>query len=107
MFAGATIESARTAPFHRTPVRYALPRYRTLRSPLNSNTAETRSGALNEPRFHHRFSGNGVYADLLMRRFGRAARQWGLDQNREGLDCTRFAVPDALSAPVSAQMSLF
>ena len=68
---------------------------------------ETRSGALNEPRFHHRFSGNGVYADLLMRRFGRAARQWGLDQNREGLDCTRFAVPDALSAPVSAQMSLF
>ena len=29
---------------------------------------QTRGGALNEPRFHHRFSGNGVYADLLARR---------------------------------------
>ena len=56
---------------------------------------ETRAGALSDARFHHRFSGQGVYADLLLRRFARAARQWGLDEAREGLDCTRFAVPQA------------
>lgn len=67
---------------------------------------ETRGGAMNDPRFHHRFSGQGVYADLLMRRFTRAARQWGLDESREGLDCKRFAVPGAAVAEV-AQFSLF
>jgi len=68
---------------------------------------DTRGGALNEPRFHHRFSGQGVYADLLMRRFTRAARQWGLDEAREGLDCTRFAVPGATALAAQAQLSLF
>jgi DNA repair photolyase len=67
---------------------------------------ETRGGALNEPRFHHRFSGQGVYADLLLRRFTRATKQWGLDQAREGLDCAKFAVP-ADRVPAEAQMSLF
>jgi len=68
---------------------------------------ETRAGALTDSRFHHRFSGQGVYADLLMRRFARAARQWGLDEAREGLDCNRFAVPGGKAAPEQAQMSLF
>ena len=68
---------------------------------------DTRGGALNDSRFHHRFSGQGVYADLLMRRFTRAARQWGLDESREGLDCTRFAVPDAPVPAQQAQLSLF
>jgi DNA repair photolyase len=67
---------------------------------------ETRAGALNDSRFHHRFTGQGIYADLLLRRFARAARQWGLDESREGLDCTRFAVPEGKAAP-AAQMSLF
>jgi DNA repair photolyase len=68
---------------------------------------DTRGGALNDSRFHHRFSGQGVYADLLMRRFTRAARQWGLDESREGLDCTRFAVPGAAVPAEQAQLSLF
>jgi DNA repair photolyase len=68
---------------------------------------QTRAGALYDARFGHRFAGVGVYADLLARRFARAARQWGLD-NRDGLDCSRFAPPvDAKSALASAQMSLF
>jgi DNA repair photolyase len=67
---------------------------------------ETRGGALNDARFHHRFSGQGVYADLLLRRFTRAVKQWGLDEAREGLDCSKFAVP-ADRAPAEAQMSLF
>jgi DNA repair photolyase len=67
---------------------------------------ETRGGALNDSRFHHRFAGQGVYADLLLRRFTRAVKQWGLDEAREGLDCTKFAVP-ADKIPAEAQMSLF
>ena len=55
---------------------------------------DTRGGALNDPRFGHRFTGQGPYADMLLRRFQRAARQWGLDDSREGLDRTRFAVPE-------------
>ncbi|MDR3539220.1 MAG: PA0069 family radical SAM protein [Acetobacteraceae bacterium] len=68
---------------------------------------ETRSGNLSDPRFHHRFSGQGVYADLLLRRFARAARQWGLDEAREGLDCSRFCPPPGTPGPAEAQMSLF
>ena len=68
---------------------------------------DTRAGALNDSRFGHRFSGQGPYADLLLRRFARAARQWGLDENRESLDCSRFAVPGQVGARPDAQMSLF
>ncbi len=68
---------------------------------------ETRAGRLNDPRFHHRFSGHGVYADLLLRRFTRAARQWRLDEARESLDCTRFAIPDSKPQAAETQLSLF
>jgi len=69
---------------------------------------ETRGGALSEPRFHHRMAGQGVYADLLLRRFSRATRQWGLDEAREGLDCGQFTPPGQSAADVpQAQLSLF
>jgi DNA repair photolyase len=69
---------------------------------------ETRSGSLSDSRFHHRFAGQGVYADLLLRRFARSTRQWGLDAAREGLDCAKFAVPeDGRQKVAEAQMSLF
>jgi DNA repair photolyase len=66
---------------------------------------ETRAGALNEAKFGQRFSGTGVYADLLSRRFERAAKQWGLD-NRDRLDVSKFAVP-AVAGMREAQLSLF
>jgi DNA repair photolyase len=68
---------------------------------------KTRAGALNDPRFHHRFSGQGVYADLLKQRFERAARQFGFGEVRTSLDCDRFAVPTGATAAVPGQMSLF
>ncbi len=69
---------------------------------------ETRAGELNDARFHHRFSGQGVYADLLLKRFARAARKWGLDEAREGLDCTKFAIPnDGRKGFAESQLSLF
>jgi DNA repair photolyase len=67
---------------------------------------ETREGQLTDPRFHHRFSGSGVYADLLARRFTRAASALGLNQSREGLDTTAFQPPSRAMAE-TAQMSLF
>jgi DNA repair photolyase len=68
---------------------------------------ETRAGALSDSRFGQRFSGTGVYADLLARRFARAARQWGLEHRSE-LDCAQFAPPaDARRGMAEAQMSLF
>ena len=45
---------------------------------------ETRGGALSDARFHHRFSGQGVYADLLLRRFSRATRRWGWTRRGRG-----------------------
>ena len=67
---------------------------------------ETRGGALNDAKFHSRFAGTGVYAELLARRFTRAARQHGL-QERVELDCSQFSAPPGTGAFAQAQMSLF
>ena len=68
---------------------------------------ETRAGALSDAKFGQRFSGTGPYADMLARRFSRAARQHGLLE-RDEMDCSRFAVPaDARPGMAAAQMSLF
>ena len=67
---------------------------------------ETRGGVLNDSRFHHRFAGQGPYADLLARRFTRAARQWGFGE-QDALDCTQFAPPAAAAGKAEAQLSLF
>ena len=67
---------------------------------------DTRAGGLNDSRYGHRFTGQGPYADMLIRRFTRAARQWGLDEARDGLDCSRFAVPEGVREP-EPQLSLF
>lgn len=64
---------------------------------------QTRGGALNSSGFGQRFTGTGVYADLLAQRFRRAARQLGLDR-RQALACDQFAPP---GAPRSQQFSLF
>lgn len=68
---------------------------------------QTRAGGLNDARFHHRFAGQGAYADLISRRFARAARQHGFDEARTQLDCGGFGVPAEAQAADSLQMSLF
>ncbi len=68
---------------------------------------DTRAGGLNDARFGHRFTGHGPYAELLTRRFARAARQWGLDDPKIGLDTTQFAIPGGALARPDAQLSLF
>jgi DNA repair photolyase len=66
---------------------------------------ETRAGALNDAKFHDRFVGHGPYADLLGKRFDRAARQLGL-LGREGLETGLFAVP-GVAREAAAQLALF
>ncbi|MBC7799867.1 MAG: radical SAM protein, partial [Gemmatimonadaceae bacterium] len=61
---------------------------------------ETRSGDLNDSRFHHRFTGAGPYADLLAQRFGRASRQLGF-LGRDGLDSSQFRPPAAAGDQLS------
>lgn len=68
---------------------------------------QTRGGELNDSRFHHRFSGRGVYAELLEQRFSRAARQFGFDGIGFELDCDRFAVPDNVTEEAPRQPTLF
>ena len=69
---------------------------------------DTRAGALNDGRFHHRFAGEGAYAELLASRFTRAARQWGLDGSSAGLDRSQFAVPATPAADNPAsQLEMF
>lgn len=66
---------------------------------------ETRAGQLNDPRFGSRFVGAGPYAELLSKRFARAARAWGFAE-RAPLETRHFAVP-AAGERVVPQLSLF
>ena len=67
---------------------------------------ETRGGALNDSGYGVRFRGVGAYADLLERRFARAARQHGFD-DRDTLDVSQFAVPNNGKAGTgAAQLAL-
>ena len=61
---------------------------------------DTRAGELNDSRFHHRFNGNGPYADLLAQRFARTKRQLGF-LGRDKLDTTQFSPPLTAGAQLS------
>jgi hypothetical protein len=67
---------------------------------------ETRGGQLNDSRFHARFAGQGPYADLLAKRFARAARQWGF-ADRTPLETRHFMPPMRAIAVSEPQLSLF
>jgi DNA repair photolyase len=64
---------------------------------------QTRGGALYDSSFGQRLSGSGVYADLLAKRFERAARQLNLLERR-ALDCSNFSPP--VKTPGGLQLSL-
>jgi DNA repair photolyase len=66
---------------------------------------QSRAGQLNDSGFHSRFKGTGPYAELLTKRFERAAKRFGLDGKRAELDVSLFCVPHA--AREVMQMSLF
>jgi DNA repair photolyase len=55
---------------------------------------QIRGGRDNDPRFGTRMRGEGVFADLIARRFAVAAKKHGFDRSRHApLDTTRFVPP--------------
>ena len=54
---------------------------------------DTRAGKLNDPRFGTRMRGEGVYADLLRKRFQLAVTRLGLNRNNWRPDLTLFKRP--------------
>lgn len=60
-----------------------------------------RGGRDNDPDFGSRMRGEGVWADLLRRRFRLACRRFGLEGERAALECGLFRAPE-----VDGQMTL-
>jgi DNA repair photolyase len=67
-----------------------------------SRLREMRGGRENDPEFGTRFTGNGLFAQLLTRRFRLACERLGFDRESRVLDTTRFIKPDS-----NRQRSLF
>jgi DNA repair photolyase len=72
---------------------------------------DTRGGKLYDSRFGTRMRGEGVYADLIARRFQVAAHRLGLDRGMPALDCAQFQPPSASASdpdqPPRKQLDLF
>ena len=54
---------------------------------------DIRSGRDNDPRFRSRMRGEGVYADIISKRFHSTCRRLGLNEKHESLDRSRFIPP--------------
>ncbi len=67
-----------------------------------SRLREMRGGRENDPEFGTRFSGNGLFAQLLAKRFQLACDRIGFNREESILDTTRFIKPNR-----SGQQSLF
>ncbi len=61
---------------------------------------QSRGGKLYDPNFHQRFTGQGVYADLLKQRFHLICKKLGLNQPKPPLRTDLFRKPE-----LSGQMS--
>lgn len=64
---------------------------------------EARGGKLYDSQWGQRMTGKGVFADLLARRFERAVKRLGLNQDEPNVDCSKFQPP----AKDPRQFSLF
>ena len=64
---------------------------------------QTRGGKLYDPRWGKRMTGEGVYAELLARRFALASKRLGLNRPDWELDTTQFVRP----TPGGEQLALF
>jgi len=59
-----------------------------------SRLREMRDGRVNDPEFGTRFSGSGLFAQLLARRFQLACSRMGFDRKETILDTSRFIKPE-------------
>jgi DNA repair photolyase len=68
---------------------------------------EMRGGKDNDSRFGTRFTGQGVWAQMLRQRFEKAANRLGLRRERVELDLTQFRPVASVAEMVSGQTRLF
>jgi DNA repair photolyase len=66
---------------------------------------QMRGGRDNDPQFGSRMRGQGLFADLISRRFDIACRRLGLNRERAPMDTSRFKPPR--SEAQRAQLTLF
>ena len=63
---------------------------------------EIHGGRDYDARFGQRFTGTGVWAELLRQRFEKAAARFGLSRDRVELDLTQFRKPLPLPSPLTS-----
>lgn len=66
---------------------------------------QSRGGKVYDATFHTRMKGEGLFAELIARRFKLACEWLGLNRSRNTLDCSLFTPPASLSS--SPQLPLF
>jgi len=66
---------------------------------------QMRGGRDNDPQFGSRMSGEGIFADLISRRFDIACQRLGLNRERTPMDISRFRPPRTEAQ--RAQLALF
>jgi DNA repair photolyase len=66
---------------------------------------QMRGGRDNDPQFGSRMRGQGLFADLIARRFDIACRRLGLNRERTAMDTSRFKPPSTEAQ--RAQLTLF
>ena len=67
--------------------------YPDRRDKVESQIRATRGGELNDPDFHSRMRGRGVFADHLQALFQIARKRYGLDKDRRPMDASNFRRP--------------
>lgn len=105
--AGATTASMipLRLPFEVAPLfRDWLERHRPgMAAHIMNRVQAMRGGRDNDPRFGHRFKGEGVEAQLALQRFRLVRKRLGYAEGSPALDCTRFKAPPR----AGDQLSLF
>ena len=105
--AGATTASIipLRLPFEVAPLfRDWLARHRpSMAEHVMNRVQAMRGGRDNDPRFGHRFRGEGIEAQLLLQRFRLARKRLGYRDGQPPLDCSRFGPPPK----AGDQLSLF
>ncbi len=62
---------------------------------------DVRGGRESDPRFGSRMTGEGLFAEMIRKRFDNACRRLGLnDGKRNGLDTSKFRVPEQEQMPL-------
>jgi DNA repair photolyase len=68
---------------------------------------QSRGGKEYDAAFHTRMKGQGIFAELIAKRFGLACKRLGLNLARDGLDTSKFQPPLSKTPSKEKQLGLF